>query len=161
MRWVRHQWARDAERMIRHMGEARLPEYEAFQDLVQDVYATGGTLGEKLGIRFTEISAQRLVATMPVDGNTQPAGLLHGGASAALAETMGSVGAAVHAGPGSMVVGVEINATHHRSARSGVVTGTATPLFLGRSMATYEIVITDENERRICTARLSCLIRKP
>ncbi len=143
------------------MGEARLPEYEAFQDLVQDVYATGGTLGEKLGIRFTEISAQRLVATMPVEGNTQPAGLLHGGASAALAETMGSVGAAVHAGPGSMVVGVEINATHHRSARSGTVTGTATPLFLGRSMATYEIVITDEDGRRICTARLSCLIRKP
>lgn len=143
------------------MGEARLPEYEAFQDLVQDVYATGGTLGEKLGIRFTEISAQRLVATMPVEGNTQPAGLLHGGASAALAETMGSVGAAVHAGPGSMVVGVEINATHHRSARSGTVTGTETPLFLGRSMATYEIVITDEDGRRICTARLSCLIRKP
>jgi uncharacterized protein (TIGR00369 family) len=147
--------------MTRHMGEARLPEYEEFQDLVQDVYATGGTLGEKLGIRFSEISAQRLVASMPVQGNTQPAGLLHGGASAALAETMGSVGAAIHAGPGAMVVGVEINATHHRSARTGTVTGTATPLFLGRSMATYEIVITDEDERRICTARLSCLIRKP
>jgi uncharacterized protein (TIGR00369 family) len=143
------------------MGEARLPNEEEFQDLVQDVYATGGTLGEKLGIRFTEISAQRLVAMMPVKGNTQPAGLLHGGASAALAETMGSVGAAVHAGPGSMVVGVDINATHHRSARSGMVTGTATPLFLGRSMATYEIVITDEEQRRICTARISCLIRKP
>ena len=143
------------------MGEARLPDNEEFQDLVQDVYATGGTLGEKLGIRFSEISAQRLVASMPVQGNTQPAGLLHGGASAALAETMGSVGAAVHAGPGSMVVGVDINATHHRSARSGMVTGTATPLFLGRSMATYEIVITDEDERRICTARISCLIRKP
>ncbi len=143
------------------MGEARLPNEEEFQDLVQDVYATGGTLGEKLGIRFIEISAQRLVATMPVKGNTQPAGLLHGGASAALAETMGSVGAAVHAGPGSMVVGVDINATHHRSARDGTVTGTATPLFLGRSMATYEIVITDEDQRRICTARISCLIRKP
>ncbi|HXR73822.1 hotdog fold thioesterase [Actinocrinis sp.] len=143
------------------MGEARLPDDEEFQDLVQDVYATGGTLGEKLGIRFSEISVQRLVASMPVKGNTQPAGLLHGGASAALAETMGSVGAAVHAGPGAMVVGVEINATHHRSARSGVVTGTATPLFLGRSLATYEIVITDEDERRICTARISCLIRKP
>jgi uncharacterized protein (TIGR00369 family) len=143
------------------MGEARLPNEEEFQDLVQDVYATGGTLGEKLGIHFTEISAQRLVAMMPVKGNTQPAGLLHGGASAALAETMGSVGAAVHAGPGSMVVGVDINATHHRSARSGMVTGTATPLFLGRSMATYEIVITDEEQRRICTARISCLIRKP
>ena len=147
--------------MTRHMGEARLPNEEEFQDLVQDVYATGGTLGEKLGIRFTEISAQRLVATMPVKGNTQPAGLLHGGASAALAETMGSVGAAVHAGPGSMVVGVDINATHHRSARDGTVTGTATPLFLGRSMATYEVVIRDEDERRICTARISCLIRKP
>jgi uncharacterized protein (TIGR00369 family) len=147
--------------MTRHMGEARLPDNEEFQDLVQDVYATGGTLGEKLGIRFSEISAQRLVASMPVKGNTQPAGLLHGGASAALAETMGSVGAAVHAGPGSIVVGVDINATHHRSARSGLVTGTATPLFLGRSMATYEIVITDEEERRICTARISCLIRKP
>lgn len=143
------------------MGEARLPDDEEFQDLVQDVYATGGTLGEKLGIRFTEITAQRLVATMPVTGNTQPAGLLHGGASAALAETLGSVGAALHAGPGAMVVGVDINATHHRSARSGMVIGTATPLFLGRSMATYEIVITDEDERRICTARISCLIRKP
>lgn len=143
------------------MGEARLPDDEEFQDLVQDVYATGGTLGEKLGIRFSEICVQRLVASMPVKGNTQPAGLLHGGASVALAETLGSVGAAVHAGPGAMVVGVEINATHHRSARSGVVTGTATPLFLGRSLATYEIVITDEDERRICTARISCLIRKP
>lgn len=143
------------------MGEARVPDDEAFEDLIHDVYAGGGSLGEKLGIRFIEISAQRLVATMPVKGNTQPAGLLHGGASAALAETLGSVGAAVHAGPGSMVVGVDINATHHRSARSGLVTGTATPLFLGRSMATYEIVITDEEQRRICTARISCLIRKP
>src|SRR6185437_10374437 len=92
MRWVRHQWAHDAERMSRHMGESRLPDDEEFQDLVQDVYATGGTLGEKLGIRFSEISVQRLVASMPVKGNTQPAGLLHGGASDALAETMGSVG---------------------------------------------------------------------
>lgn len=143
------------------MGEAQPPEDEAFEHLIHDVYASGGSLGEKLGIRFSEMSAQRLVATMPVKGNTQPAGLLHGGASAALAETLGSVGAAMHAGPGAMVVGVDINATHHRSARSGMVTGTATPLFLGRSMATYEIVITDEEERRICTARISCLIRKP
>ncbi|MBS2962682.1 hotdog fold thioesterase [Actinocrinis puniceicyclus] len=143
------------------MGETQLPDEREFEDLIRDVYASGGSLGEKLGIRFTEISAQRLVATMPVEGNTQPAGLLHGGASAALAETLGSVGAAVHAGPGSLVLGVDINATHHRSARSGLVTGIATPLFLGRSMATYEIVITDEAQRRICTARISCLIRKP
>jgi 1,4-dihydroxy-2-naphthoyl-CoA hydrolase len=144
------------------MGEAGLPEETgAFQDLLRDVYAGGGRLGEKLGIRFTEISAKRLVATMPVEGNTQPAGLLHGGASAALAETLGSVGAAVHAGPGAMVVGVDLNATHHRAARSGLVTGVATPLYLGHAMATYDIAITDEDGRRICTARLSCLIRQP
>ncbi len=142
------------------MGETQLPGKQEFEDLAWDVYSGGGRLGEKLGIHFTEISAQRLVATMPVEGNTQPAGLLHGGASTALAETLGSVGAAVHAGAGSIVVGVDINATHHRSARSGLVTGIATPLFLGRSMATYEIVITDEAQQRICTARISCLIRK-
>jgi uncharacterized protein (TIGR00369 family) len=146
--------------MIRDMGEAQLPEQiEQFEDLVRDVYSSGGRLGEKLGIRFLEISAQRLVATMPVEGNTQPAGLLHGGASAALAETMGSIGSAMHAGPGSIVVGVDINATHHRSARSGVVTGVATPLHLGRSMTSYEIVISDEQGRRVCTARISCMIR--
>lgn len=146
--------------MIRGMGEAQVSgEVGEFQDLVRDAYAYGGRLGQKLGIHFTEISAQRLVATMPVEGNTQPAGLLHGGASTALAETMGSVGATLHAEPGAVVVGVDINATHHRSARSGVVTGTATPLYLGRTMATYEIVITDEAGRRLCTARISCLIR--
>jgi uncharacterized protein (TIGR00369 family) len=96
---------------------------------------------------------------MPVDGNRQPAGLLHGGASVALAETLGSIGAALHAGPGRLVVGVDINATHHRAALDGVVTGTATPLHLGRGTATYEIVITDEQNRRVCTSRITCLIR--
>jgi 1,4-dihydroxy-2-naphthoyl-CoA hydrolase len=144
------------------MSEARVSdEVGDFQDLVRDVYASGGRLGEKLDIHFTEISVERLVATMPVEGNTQPAGLLHGGASTALAETMGSVGASLHAGPGAIVVGVDINATHHRSARSGIVTGTATPVYLGRTMATYEIVITDEANKRLCTARISCMIRKP
>lgn len=151
-----------AERIGGSMGEARVPdEVGGFEDLVRNVYAIGGRLGEKLGIHFTEISVERLVATMPVEGNTQPAGLLHGGASTALAETMGSVGASLHAGPGAIVVGVDINATHHRSARSGLVTGTATPLYLGRTMATYEIVITGESDKRLCTARISCLIRKP
>jgi 1,4-dihydroxy-2-naphthoyl-CoA hydrolase len=98
---------------------------------------------------------------MPVDGNRQPAGLLHGGASVALAETLGSVGAALHAGPEKLVVGVDINATHHRAAVSGRVTGTATALHLGRGTATYEVVITDEDERRVCTSRITCLIRDP
>lgn len=144
---------------MRDMDEVRVADEAGdYGTAVRD--AGGGQLGEKLGIRFVETSPERLVATMPVAGNLQPAGLLHGGASTALAETMGSVGAALHAGPGAMVVGVDINATHHRSARSGLVTGTATPLYLGRTMATYEIVITDESDKRICTARISCVIRK-
>src|SRR3954470_16019053 len=95
----------------------------------------GGALGERMGIELTEASPERVVATMPVEGNTQPYGLLHGGASCALAETVGSVGAVLHAGPGARAVGIEINATHHRSARSGRVTAVATPLHLGRTVA--------------------------
>lgn len=120
--------------------------------------AIAGTLIERMQIQITELGAQRTVATMPVAGNTQPAGLLHGGASVALAETVGSLAAAQHAGEDRPVVGIEINATHHRAARSGTVTAVATPLHLGRTMASYEIVITDEAQKRICTVRLSCMI---
>nr|WP_245988770.1 hotdog fold thioesterase [Flexivirga caeni] len=112
-----------------------------------------------MGIVFTEASPERIVATMPVAGNNQPYGLLHGGASVVLAETLGSVGAAVHAGEGRIAVGLDINATHHRGARSGLVTGTATPLSLGRTLASYEVVITDEDGNRICTSRITCLLR--
>ncbi|MBV9870651.1 MAG: hotdog fold thioesterase, partial [Frankiaceae bacterium] len=80
-----------------------------------------------MGIEFSEFSTERIVARMPVEGNRQPYGLLHGGASCVLAESMGSMGAALHAGPGKIVVGVDINATHHRSATEGYVTGVATP----------------------------------
>jgi len=122
--------------------------------------AIGDTpLGEKLGIELVSVSREKLVATMPVEGNTQPMGLLHGGASVALAETLGSYGAALHAGPGKTVVGLDINATHHRSARSGLVTGTAIPISLGKTVASFEIVITDETGARICTSRITCLIR--
>jgi uncharacterized protein (TIGR00369 family) len=117
------------------------------------------SLMERMGIEVVEASAERLVATMPVAGNTQPYGLLHGGASVVLAETLGSIGAALHAGEGKAVVGLDINATHHRAARSGVVTGTATPLSLGRTLACYEVVVTDEDGRRVCTSRITCLIR--
>lgn len=117
-----------------------------------------GTLIERLGIVVSELSAEHAVATMPVAGNTQPFGLLHGGATAALAETLGSYAAVVHAGPGRTAVGIELNATHHRSARQGVVTGTANAVHLGRSLAAYEVVIEDESGRRLCTARLTCMI---
>ncbi|HBR88506.1 MAG TPA: thioesterase [Microbacterium sp.] len=115
-----------------------------------------GALAEKMGIRFTEFTVERAVATMPVDGNTQPVGLLHGGAYVVLGESLGSMAANLHAGPGRLAVGVDINATHHRSATSGTVTGTATPVHLGRSSACYEVVITDEQGRRVCTSRITC-----
>ena len=134
---------------------------QEFQDLYRDIYQDGGQLAPKLGIELKELAVERLVATMPVEGNTQPAGLLHGGASVVLAETLGSIGAALHAGPGKLVVGVDVNATHHRSARSGFVTGVATPIHLGRGTASYEIVISDEEGRRVCTARITCLILEP
>ena len=117
-----------------------------------------GTLIDQLGIEVTEVSADRAVGTMPVAGNTQPSGLLHGGASVALAETLGSLAAMAHAGPGRIAVGIEVSASHHRSARDGLVTGTATPLHRGRTTATYEVVVVDEDARRICTARLTCAL---
>lgn len=118
-----------------------------------------GSLLERMGIDLLEASATRVVGRMPVAGNTQPYGLLHGGASCVLAESLGSVGSAMHAGEGRIAVGVDINATHHRAVTSGFVTGVATPLHLGRSAATYEIVITDDEDRRVCTARLTCMLR--
>lgn len=118
-----------------------------------------GTLIERMGIEFVEMSKERIVATMPVAGNTQPYGLLHGGASVVLAETLGSFGAVLHAGPQRVAVGIEINATHHRAARSGLVTGVATVLSAGNTMVSYEIVVTDEDGKRCCTSRLTCLIR--
>lgn len=117
-----------------------------------------GALNEKMGIELVEISPERVVATMPVAGNTQPYGLLHGGASVVLAETLGSIGSALHAMPDRLSVGVDINATHHRAATSGVVTGTATAIHLGRSSAAYEVVITDEAGKRVCTARITCAL---
>ena len=118
-----------------------------------------GTLMERMGIEFIEVSPERLVATMPVAGNTQPYGLLHGGASVVLAETLGSFGAVLNAGEGKIAVGIDINATHHRAARAGLVTGVATLLSAGNTMVSYEIVISDEDGRRCCTSRLTCLIR--
>jgi 1,4-dihydroxy-2-naphthoyl-CoA hydrolase len=120
----------------------------------------GSTLIERMGIVILEASPERVVATMPVEGNTQPHGLLHGGASCVLAETLGSVGASLHgARSGKFAVGIDINATHHRGARAGLVTATAVALQLGGSLVSYEIVIEDDAGRRICTARLTCLLR--
>ncbi len=118
-----------------------------------------GTLIERMGIVIIDWSADRVVGTMPVPGNTQPYGLLHGGASVVLAETLGSFGSAVHAGRDRVAVGIEINATHHRAARSGQVTGLATAISLGRTLCTWQVQVTDEDDRLVCTARITCLLR--
>ena len=118
-----------------------------------------GTLHERMGVTFTEISLSRAVATMPVAGNTQPYGLLHGGASVVLAEGVGSFLAVVLAGPGRAAVGVDINATHHRPVMSGTVTAVATPIAVGRTTASIEIVLTDEEGRRTCTCRFTAQLR--
>ncbi|MET4059313.1 1,4-dihydroxy-2-naphthoyl-CoA hydrolase [Arthrobacter sp. UYP6] len=118
-----------------------------------------GPLVVKMGIRFSELSAERLVATMPVKGNEQVAGILHGGAHLVLAETLGSFGAAVHAGPGRQALGIEIGATHHRAIASGIVTGTATAIHLGGTLVTHEVIMTDEQGRRLSTARITNMIR--
>ncbi|GAA2629334.1 PaaI family thioesterase [Streptomyces axinellae] len=120
---------------------------------------SAGHLGERMGLQIVEASPERVVGTLPVEGNTQPYGLLHGGASAVLAETLGSVGAMLHGGPRKAAVGVDLNCTHHRGPRSGLVTGVATPTHRGRTMTTYEIAITDEDGKRVCSARLTCLLR--
>ena len=120
---------------------------------------SAGHLGERMGLQVLEASPERVVGTLPVEGNTQPYGLLHGGASAVLAETLGSVGAMLHGGPQKSAVGVDLSCTHHSALTSGLVTGVATPAHRGRSTATYEIVLTAESGKRVCTARLTCLLR--
>jgi 1,4-dihydroxy-2-naphthoyl-CoA hydrolase len=136
------------------------PAQQAILDEINQRWdGTDELLSERLGIKLIETDPNRIVATMPVAGNRQPYGLFHGGASAALAETIGSVAAALHAGPDNVAMGIELNCTHHRSATQGVVTAVCTPLHVGRTVSSFEIVLSDEGDRRICTARLTCAIR--
>lgn len=129
---------------------------EDFQALGKD------TMGDFIGIRFSELGDNHLSATMPVDHRTkQPYGLLHGGASVTLAETLGSVGSALVIDPANFIcVGQEINANHIRSARSGQVTGTATPIHLGTTSHVWEIKIHDEQGKLVCVSRLTVAILK-
>lgn len=146
------------------MSDPTLPPAEmTVEEFIAMMPQGMGALAEKMGVVLTHISSERLVATMPVEGNTQPYGLLHGGASVVLAETLGSIGSAIHASPDRIAVGVDINATHHRSATSGTVTGTATAIHLGRRMAAFEVVIADEDGKRLCTSRITCALvpKKP
>jgi 1,4-dihydroxy-2-naphthoyl-CoA hydrolase len=139
------------------MTDEKTPEI-SIDDFLAALPQGMGALNTRMGIELVEISAERVVATMPVEGNTQPYGLLHGGASVTLAETLGSLGSAIHGHPDRLSVGVDINATHHRAATSGTVTGVATAIHLGRSMATYDVVITDDRGKRVCTSRITCAL---
>lgn len=118
-----------------------------------------GQLADKMGMVVTELGADRAVASIPVEGNRQPAGLLHGGAYVVLAESLGSMAANIHAGPGRYAVGIELSASHTRSATSGRVTGTCTAIHLGGTLTTHEIVLTDDEGRRCSTVRITNIIR--
>ena len=140
--------------MTENLSEDSLAKYAGIDPAVADQQ-----LNDKVGLELTEVSAERVVGTMPVDGNRQPYGLLHGGANAVLAEALGSTVAALNAGPDKMTLGFELSCTHHRGVREGVVTGTAVPVHVGRGTITVEIVLTDDRGRRTCTSRLSCIVR--
>lgn len=119
----------------------------------------GGQLVQNMGIEFQKLTAEESIATMPVEGNRQVIGLLHGGAHVVLGESLGSLSSAIHAGPGRIAVGIEINATHSRSVSEGIVTGTCRALVLGRTLCTHEIVMTDEQGRRLSTVRMTNFLK--
>ena len=130
------------------------------QEALAAVNGFRGDLAQTMGIIITEASTRRVCASMPVAGNTQPFGLLHGGASAVLAETVGSIAAAIHGGPDHAPVGVTLFCTHHKAARDGSVHAVAEPVRLGRGLTSHQIQITDDNGNLICTAQLTCLLRR-
>ena len=138
----------------------KIPDHLDPQLVKRLIDSGGGALCQKMGIEFLELSAEHSVATMPVEGNTQVIGILHGGAHVVLGESLGSISSAIHAGPGRVAVGIEINATHSRSTSSGVVTATCTALNLGRTLATHEIVIRDEEGRRLSTVRMTNFLKE-
>ena len=123
---------------------------------------TLGELDEKMGVKILEQSVERVVATLPVEGNRQSFGLLHGGASLAVGEAVGSWAAVIHASTlGKTAVGVDVSATHHKSARSGLITITATPIHLGSTLTTHEVLITNDAGQRLCTLRITNLLLAP
>lgn len=138
----------------------KIPDHLDPQLVKRLIESGGGALCVKMGVDFLELSAEHSVARMPVEGNTQVVGILHGGAHVVLGESLGSISSAIHAGPGRMAVGIEINATHSRSVSSGIVTATCTALNLGRTLATHEIVIRDEQGRRLSTVRMTNFLKE-
>ncbi len=133
---------------------------EHHTDPLSAINSFRGALAETMGIVITAASTSAVEATMPVRGNTQPFGLLHGGASAVLAETVGSIAAGIHAGPDRTPVGVSLYCTHHKPARTGDVYAIAEPVRLGRTLTTHRIDITDDEGDLVCSAQLTCFLRR-
>lgn len=119
-----------------------------------------GDLAEKMGIKLLELSAERAVATMPVAGNTQPLGVLHGGAHVVLGESLGSFAANVWAYPDKFAVGIEVNASHSRSVTEGIVTATCEAINLGKTITVHQISIRDEAGRLLSTVRITNYLRE-
>jgi uncharacterized protein (TIGR00369 family) len=118
-----------------------------------------GELAEKMGIEILELTPTYGVATMPAEGNRQPLGIVHGGAYVVLAETLGSMCATLAAGVGRHAVGIEINASHTKSAKGGVVTATARAVNVGRNLATHEVAVEDDEGNRLSTIRITNFLR--
>jgi uncharacterized protein (TIGR00369 family) len=157
--------ARISAAIERYRASGPVPDHgradPATAELLAAMQGASGELAHGMGIRITVADAGQVVGTMPVAGNRQPYGLLHGGASGVLAETVGSLHAMLIAPEGFVPVGTELSCTHHRGMRDGEVTGTSSVLHVGRSMATLDIAIRDAADRRVCTARLSCAFIVP
>ena len=130
---------------------------------VPDAFSLGpeamGSLAPRLGIEFVELGPERVVASIPVEGNTQPYGILHGGATAALCETVASIGTALHAGLEKHVVGIELNINHIRAVRGGRVTATGVPLHVGRTTAVWDMQVHDDDDHLVAVSRLTLIIR--
>ena len=137
----------------------KLPDDLDPELLARLVDTNGGELTRKMGVEYVELSASHSLARMPVEGNRQVVGILHGGAHVVLGESLGSISSAIHAGPGRVAMGIEINATHSRSISEGWVTATCEALVLGRTLATHEIVIRDDEGRRLSTVRMTNILR--
>ena len=123
-------------------------------------HVSPGALMERMGLEWVELGPGKVVASIPVAGNTQPYGILHGGATAALCETIASLGTAMAAGPDRVVMGIELNINHLRSVTEGRVTATGVPLHVGRTTAVWTMEVRDDEERLVAVGRLTLAIRE-
>lgn len=131
-------------------------------DLKELLGVDAGHLATKMDMQFHELSAEFSVASIPVEGNTQSYGIMHGGAYVVLGESMGSIAANIHRhnlGIHGHAVGIEVNATHTGSGKSGFVIGVCRAVHLGRTLTTHEIAISDQNGKRLSTVRITNLIK--